>query len=240
MDVYQRRRLVALSAVAALFIIIVLLIRGCGGDDEPETTPLSGATGLGGATSQTQEAYIASADAICLETNTVIADIDEASAVAVAEEAAAVQGQLEQLQTLLPPQDGQDALDAFVSALARQAEQLNRQTVAIEREDQASADEIALKVDAAATDAGQAGRRFGFEVCGDPDQVGESTGEETGEPPETETTPTEPVAPTETTPVVPETTIPAPDTGTEGGVGTEPTPPPDTGDTDSGSGGVSP
>ena len=43
MDVYQRRRLVALSAIAALFVVFVLLIKGCG-DDRPEpvtTTPLA-------------------------------------------------------------------------------------------------------------------------------------------------------------------------------------------------------
>ncbi len=47
MDVYQRRRLVALSAVAVVFIVLVLLFRSCGGDEEPApVTPLSGATGV--------------------------------------------------------------------------------------------------------------------------------------------------------------------------------------------------
>ena len=49
MDVYQRRRLVALSAVAVVFIVLVLLFRSCGGDDEAApVTPLSGATGTSG------------------------------------------------------------------------------------------------------------------------------------------------------------------------------------------------
>ena len=34
MDVYQRRRLVALSVLVGVFVILVLLIRSCGGDDE--------------------------------------------------------------------------------------------------------------------------------------------------------------------------------------------------------------
>ncbi len=108
MDVYQRRRLVALSAIAVVFILFVLLIRSCGGDDAETTpTPLSGATGTGVPTSLAQADYIAQADPICLEANTSLDDVDESDPVqADSDKSQIVAGELQQLQTLPAPDDG--------------------------------------------------------------------------------------------------------------------------------------
>ena len=112
MDVYQRRRLVALSALAVVFIAVVLLIKSCGGDDdETPVTPL-GASGASGASVVSQAAYIDQGDAICLDSNTALANVDQSDPVQAAkDEADAVSGELQQLQSLPQPDDGTTKLD---------------------------------------------------------------------------------------------------------------------------------
>jgi len=247
MDVYQRRRLVALSAVAALFVVFVLLIRSCGGDDEesPPTTPAVGTTDAGSATAQSQASFIDQGDTVCLEANTLIADIDESDPLAAAaEEANAVETEVQGLQTLLPPDEGQDELGKFLDALQDHYELLQDRVTAIENEDPEAQAELETLIAESDSKVAKRANRFGFENCGDPEAVGESTsgegrgeGEEEADTGGTEGT----VPPVTTTPVTPTTTpvTPPADTGTDGGVGTEP--PADTGGTDgTGSGGVSP
>ena len=255
MDVYQRRRLVALSAIAVVFIVIVLMIRSCGGDDEEPvaTTPLAGATGLEGPTSLTQEDFVAQGDAICVQANTAIAQIDESDALtAAAEAASAAEGELQGMQALAadtPPDEGQEELDAFLSELQKHYELLQDRVTAVENEDESAQAELDLRVADQESKVAKTARKFGFEDCGDPEAVGETTssaeGEETsGE--ETTADGTEGTVPPATTPVTPPATTPVTpptDIGTDdGGVGTTPpvTPPADTGGTDPGSGGVSP
>ena len=260
MDVYQRRRLVALSAIAVVFIVIVLMIRSCGGEDEEPvaTAPLAGATGLEGPTSLTQEDFVAQGDAICVQANTAIVQIDESDALtAAAEAASAVEGELQGMQALAadtPPDQGQEELDAFLSELQKHYELLQDRVTAVENEDEGAQAELDLRVADQESKVAKAARKFGFEDCGDPEAVGETTsageGETTsageGETGEETSEGTEGTAPPATTPVPPPATTPvAPpaDTGTDdGGVGTTPpvTPPADTGGTDPGSGGVSP
>src|SRR5688572_22795752 len=100
MDVYQRPRLVALSGIAVVFILFVLLIRSCGGDDDETTpTPLAGATGTGGVTVLPRADYIAQADAICREANTQFAGVGESDPVqSDTEKAQIISGELQQLQ----------------------------------------------------------------------------------------------------------------------------------------------
>ncbi len=65
MDIYMRRRLVALGGLVAFFIIFVLLVKSCGGDEEPEpvaATNTTGASGEAGA-ALTPEQFIEQADA---------------------------------------------------------------------------------------------------------------------------------------------------------------------------------
>ena len=248
MDVYQRRRLVALSAIAAVFVVIVLLIRSCGGDEEEpvEPTPVAGVTGLTGATSLAQEDYIAEGDAICLQANTAIAAIDSSDPLnAAAEEASAVEGEIQGFNSLTIA-EGEEPPDKFLNALEDHYDLLQDHLTAIENEDTAAQAELEPLIDEAESKEARLAERYGFENCGDPSAVGESTstggeggGTEAETPTETETGGETP-PPVETTPVVPtDPVVPPTDTGTEGGVGTEP-PPTDTGGTDSSSGGVSP
>jgi hypothetical protein len=240
MDVYQRRRLVALSAIAAIFIVFVLLVRSCGGDDEPTTeTPIAGATGASGAagaTSLSKADYIEQADQICLETNNSIAGVDVSAPTADTDLGKLVEGELQQLQSLPLPTEDTSTLDDFLSALDKQARAYKEKGTAVERGDTAAAAEIDTTLDKATGQAADAAAAFGFEVCGDTSKVSDnsSTGSDTGSTTDTGGT----VTPTTETPVTPTTetpVTPAPDTGAT------PTAPPDTG-TDSGtdSGGVSP
>lgn len=258
MDVYQRRRLVALSALAGLLIVVVLLIRSCGGDDEAPITALgSGATGAGGA-QLSQKDYIREADSVCLQANTSLGALDSSDpARSATDQARIVSGELSQLQTLTlaPGEAGADELDAFLAALEQQAAALLDLSVAAERGDDSATAEIQGTADEAASRAAKAARKFGFEACGDTSQVSETSGGGGGgggsgavAPAGTTEVPTTtvPSTPTTTAPIVPTTpttteappTTPVPSGG--GGAAPNPTPAPSGGDTGSDSGGVSP
>jgi hypothetical protein len=266
MDVYQRRRLVALSILAGIFVIVVVLIQRCGDDEETPTTlsGTTGATGPGGPTSLSQNDFIDQGDATCLESNTALAAVDEDDPVlAATEEGQILNGQLGSLQELPPPTDGENKLDNFLSALQDQVAAYDRYVTALERGDDTAAAELEAEIDDAGAEARRAARRFGFEVCGDLDEVGEATGgeeattegaeEATGgavEAPPTEVVPVEPAEPVAPAPTVP---VPAPEPApapapepaappAEGGGATpEPAPaPPTDGGGGTGSGGVSP
>ena len=171
MDVYQRRRLVALSALAVIFIIFVLLIRSCGGDDEPTTAPdrRRGAAVRTGANGPlTQADYVDQGDAICLEANTALANVDESDAVAAAaDQADIIAGELQQLQTLPAPEDGTDKLNKYLSSLEKQATAYQDKATAAERGDDAAAADLDATIDEAGSDAADAADAFGFKVCGD-------------------------------------------------------------------------
>ncbi len=249
MDVYQRRRLVALSVIAGIFILFVLLIRSCGGDDEsaePLAAGASGASGPATVTSLSQPDYITQADPICLEANTSLDNVDESDPVqADSDKSQIVAGELQQLQTLPPPDEGTDQLDKFLSQLEKQSLAYQDRSTASERGDDAQVAELTATLEKSQDTAADAASKFGFKACGDLSKVGEADtgggGGGTVTPSETDTggtvTPTEPAVPSTTTPVpvAPET-----DSGTV--TPTPPAPAPtDGGDTDGGSsGGVSP
>jgi hypothetical protein len=222
MDVYQRRRLVALSAIAGVFVLIVVVIASAGGDDEPEA-PI---TTVGGATGQTAAAipkdqYIDEADSICGEVNSALASIDAADeAEAAAEEADLLASELQQLQSLSPPDEDEDLANDFLRALQDQVNAAEDRQVAIDRQDDTALDEIEGALDGAEVEAQAAAEDFGFDVCGNPEATGAETDAETGaggaEP--------APAAPVEPAPVEPAPTEPAPtappaDGGTGGGGG---------------------
>ncbi|MDX6582775.1 MAG: hypothetical protein QOI10_1959 [Solirubrobacterales bacterium] len=245
MDVYQRRRLVALSAIALIFIVFVLLIRSCGGDDQTTTaTPLAGATGTGGATVLAVADYIAAADPICLQANTSLANVDETDPVqADNEKAQIVAGEVQQLQTLGQPADGTDKLNKFLSDLQKQATAYQDRSTAGDRGDDAAVAELDTTIDQTGTDVADAADAFGFKVCGDLTKVGDSSGGGGGGTTSTDTggtaTPTTTIAPATTTTPVPV----APPTDQGGTATPAPTPAPTdggTGGTGSSSGGVSP
>jgi hypothetical protein len=257
MDVYQRRRLVALSILAGVFVVIVLLIKNCGGDDEETpVTPVSGATGPGGPTSLSQNEFIEEGDATCLESNTALASVDDADpTIAATEEGQILAGELDSLQTLPPPTDGENDLEDFLSALQDQVAAYDRYITAFERGDDTAAAELEAEIDEAGRKARKRARQFGFEVCGDTSEVGEASGEETtsegveeveGGAVEEAPTETAPIAPVEPVTPAPTTPAPAPEPApappAEGGGATpEPAPaPPTDGGGGTGSGGVSP
>jgi hypothetical protein len=236
MDVYQRRRLVALSAIAIAFILLVLLIRSCGGDDdETPVSPIAGATGTGTAAALTAEQFIEEGDAICLEANNGLAEVDSADPDASATEAEILGSELGSLQTLVlaDGEDGTDQLDKFLTALSDQVAALEQRATAADREDDAAVAEFDATIDEAANAASKAAGKFGFEVCGDTSEVSDGGGGG-----DTAPTDTGAEVPTETVPVTP--TEPAPVTPTEPAPTEPTTPPADTGGADSGSGGVSP
>jgi hypothetical protein len=241
MDVYQRRRLVALSAVAAVFVILVLVIRSCGGDDDgTPITPVSGATGAAGATSLTQEEFASQGDSICLQTNTLLAQTEDSDP-ASGEEGELIAGELEQLQTLPPPTDGEDQLQNYLAALSDQVAAYDERRTAAERGDDATVAEIDVAIDEAASAAAKAARKFGFQVCGDRDEVSESGGNgadgDTSDTATDDGTATESVtpAPTDATPVAP-----ADSGGETAPVEPAPEPAPAPTDDGSGSGGITP
>jgi hypothetical protein len=249
MDVYQRRRLVALSALAGIFIVFVLLIRSCGGDDEEAPIePVAGATGLGGATALSLEDYISQADAICLGSHNSLAEVDSTDA---AEQSEIVTSELQQLQTLPAPTEGSEDVEAFLAALEDLALAYDDLATATERGDETAIAELDVTIDETSAEVLDAAESAGFQVCGDPSQVGEADtgdggGGGGGGDDTTDTTDTGGAAPSET-PIVPETTPPAEtvtppaDTGETGAPAppTETAPPAETGDGGS-SGGVSP
>jgi len=246
MDVYQRRRLVALSAIAAIFIFFVLLIRSCGDDDSPEGNPTGAVTTPVEET--TQDEFIRDADAICLQTNTALAAIEteEDPNQAAAQRAQLLGSELDSIQSLGEPPENVDAFNRFVRALQQQVDALNDRVVAAERGTEDQVIELDTSITTLEEKVGRNAGRFGFEVCGNPDAVGESSSRGEGETSEGETGGGEATSPT--TPTAPSTeqpTAPPADTGVDGGVGTAP--PADaggdggaTGGTDPGSGGVSP
>src|SRR5919106_3144753 len=100
MDVYARRRLVALGGLAAVILLIAVAIGQCGDDDETpaEVTPIGGAT-QPGLTSLPKEDFISEADTICAETDAALEQISTANAVRAArQETEAVTNELNQLQ----------------------------------------------------------------------------------------------------------------------------------------------
>jgi hypothetical protein len=246
MDVYQRRRLVALSAIAAVFILIVLLVRSCGDDEEPVAPVTSGTSVPGAAQPLSQEDYIDEGDAICLQTNTALAAIDTADAdQAAAEEAQLLGSELDQLQSLSVPTDVADKLQKFLGALQRQVEALDDRVLAAERGNDTQVVALETTISEAEADTAKAADRFGFQICGDLSAVGETTADNGG----TDDTSTDEATapPVITTPTTPVPATPPADTGTDvGGVGTAPPADTgtdtgtDTGGTDSSSGGVSP
>src|SRR4051812_13981164 len=112
MDVYQRRRLVALGVVVvAIGVIVAIASAGGGGDDgTPVTTTSTQAASKG--------EFVASADGICAETATAIANL---SADDVAQEAEQeldyTKSQLSQIKALPQPTQDKAKLDAFYTAL---------------------------------------------------------------------------------------------------------------------------
>jgi hypothetical protein len=230
MDVYQRRRLVAVLAIVLVLVLIGVAIAGGGGDDETPITPVTGTSTPGAAAPLSKDEFIDQGDAICEETAASVANIDSTDTKDQAEqEADFTDSLLDQLRSLTPPEEDQATLDDFFSSLEDLVDALDKEFLAADREDTEALTEAQTEIDDAKADVLAAAKDYGFNECG---KAGEPSAETTGDTPTDATAPstdTAPVAPTDTAPVAPAPT---------------PTPPPsggdDSGGVSPGSGGVSP
>ena len=232
MDIYMRRRLVALGGLVAFFIFFGLVVKSCGGDDEPETpvapTAATGASGAAGA-ALTPEAFIEQADQICGPSNLAVSEIDPAAANATQQEYQITRDELKQLQALELAEPDKD-IDKFVSDLSAVVDALRAKAQA---PDVTAADAAQLEIDTAEVQAREQGEQAGFSDCGQFLDAGESPGGGGGGAAATDTATDTGggVAPTDTTTTPPADTVVPPDDTTV-------TPPDDTG-TDTG-GGITP
>src|SRR5215210_2244517 len=118
MDVYQRRRLVAVLAIVLVLVLIVVAIAGGGDDESTPIEPVTGASTPGVSTPLSKEEFIEQGDGICEETAVAVANITTTNTKSQAEqELELTQSELDQLQTLTPPEEDQGTLDDFFSSL---------------------------------------------------------------------------------------------------------------------------
>ena len=216
MDIYMRRRLVALGGLVAFFIIFVLLVKSCGGDDEPET-PLTqvGTTDGGGAVALSPEDFILEADAICAQANAAVGALDPTDPNAVRDELQITSDEYDQVRSL-NVDDNSGTLRRFMAQFKQVVDALRLKNSATKQNDVARIDDAQLALDTAEAEARTLGERYGFADCGqwlDAGQAPEgAAGTDAGTDAGTATEPTDSggVAPTE-----PTTTPPADDTGTD-------------------------
>jgi hypothetical protein len=220
MDVYQRRRLVALGGVVVVIGLIVA-IASAGGDGGSDITPVTTST----AQAMTKGDFINSADSICAETATTIANLPGTDIADDAQqELDYTKSELQQIRSLPQPEGGSSDLDAFFTALKDQIQSLTKQAEAAQSGDTATLDSLQTQLDAAESNVREAAQAYGFERCGEPGKAstGGGGGTVTTTAPATSTVPaptTTPVAPTTTTPVTPPSGGSTPGTGGGGGTG---------------------
>lgn len=237
MDIYMRRRLVALGGLVLFFIFFVLLVKSCGGDEEqaPLQDVNTGATGEGGAVALSTEDFIIEADRICAEANSSVGALDPEDPNATRDEFSITSSELEQLEAL-PLADPPRPITRFLGALGDVVAALREKSRAERQGDDLAAGEAQIAIDTAEVEARELGERAGFSECGQFLDAGEAPGG-AGTDSGTETTPTDPgtVAP-ETGGVTP---APAPDTAPAPAPDTAPDTGGGTGSGDAG-GGISP
>ena len=230
MDIYMRRRLLALGGLVLFFILFVLLVKSCGGDEEPEPVaeaPLTGTTGTTGGL-LAEEDFILQADEICGPANDAVGSLDPADPNAAQDEFAITRDELASLETLQLSEPSPN-IERFIADLSAVVAALKAKAKA---GDPVAADAAQLEIDTAEVEARDSGERAGFSACGQFLDAGQgpSTGGGGGTPTEP-TAPVDPAAPTTPT----EPVEPAPTAPTEPTTPTTPTTPPD----DSG-GGITP
>lgn len=183
MDIYMRRRLVALGGLVAFFIFFVLLVRSCGGDDgEAPLTPVGGTTGENGATALSESEFISQADQICEAANSAVGALDPTDPDATRRELQITRQELQQLQSLEVEQESR-LLRQFMQELNNVVEALESKQAAIQRGDTVTEGEAQAELDTAEANARELGERYGFRDCGQFLDAGEAPG---GEAPETE------------------------------------------------------
>jgi len=237
MDIYMRRRLVALGGLVLFFILFVLLVKSCGGDDEPEPVtapdPLAGATGVSGAALSAED-YLLRADEICAPANDQVGSLDPADPGAIQDEFEITRDELAGLQSLEPAEASPD-VERFISDLSAVVAALKAKAKA---GDPTAQDAAQLAIDTAEVDARESGKRAGLRDCGAFLDAGDGPasgggGGEGGAATDTATPAPEAGATVTPAPEAGTTVTPAPDDTTV-------TPAPDDGSTDTGGGGITP
>jgi hypothetical protein len=246
MDVYARRRLVALLSVAAVVLIIIVAVASGGSGDDSSDIPPVEQPGGGTGNSLSKADYIQQADQICAETEAAIANLGAGAAADDAvlqadQQYQYVRSELDQLRTLSPPTEDKADLQRFYAALQNQVKVLSRQKQATQQADQTALAEVSTDLAAAESQVRSTAAAYGLKKCGKEGTPTTSntgaatspTGGATATPTPTPT-PSQTVTPTPTP--TPTPTAPPADTGTGGTVGGAP-PPTDTGG-DTGGGGT--
>jgi hypothetical protein len=221
MDVYARRRLVAVLAIVLVLVLIGVAIAG-GGDDEaePTITTVTGASSPGTTTALSKDEFISEADDICEESAVAIENLSTDDPEQLArQELATTEGQLDSLRSLAPPDEDQDQLDDFFAALEDLVDALDTRALALERGDDTAASEAETDISTAQSELADAADAYGFEECGGAAEAGSEADAETdaGAAP-TDTGTAAPVAPAPSTTPAP-APAPAPAPSDSGGTG---------------------
>lgn len=226
-------------AAAAATVACAVALGACGDDDAP-IEPIESTTTTSSVDTSSQSGFISSADPICEEANTAIANLGDDST-AISQERSITEGLKSDLEALGDPEDPDGSLADYYSALDDQIRILKQQETASSEGDTTTITSLGTELEAARTDASTAAGLYGFSECGGTGEELPDDGDTTSSEPGVTTTTPVPVTPTPTTttpaPVTPTPT--PPDTG--GGTPVTPTPtptPPDTGGGGTGSGGV--
>ncbi len=233
MDVYARRRLVAVLAIVLVLVLIVVAVAGGGGDeDSGSITTDEGASTPGVATPLSKDEFIQEGDAICEETAISIASLSDGDEEQLAtDELSLTEAQLDSLRSLTPPEEDQATLDDFFAAHEDLVAGLESKVAATRDADTTASTNADTDISLAQDELLDAAEAYGFEECGDPDAGSTRTEDDSGSVAPSDPTGV-PAAPTEPAPVEPAPVEPAP--------APAPAPAPDdSGGTDGGGGGGS-
>ena len=162
--------------LASLAATLVLLA-GCGGDDDAPIEPIGEATsGEPGGASVSKGDFLAGADPSCAEANAAIANLTTTTGdnleLAATQEQQITEGVLTTLESLEPPSDPEGSLDRYLEALQEQVSILDERQQAAASGDTATYESLGGELAQAKADARIAAEEFGFEDCG---QEGTST-----------------------------------------------------------------
>ena len=173
----MRPRYVALTALVGALAAGAIV--ACGGDDDAPIVPVETQTAPVEALSKAE--FIDEADAICKEANAALANAAETSAgdpsTLVGEELDVVEGELDQIDTLGAPSQDQSTLNDFIDALEALVKNLDKQQLAVDRDDTTTLAELETDEASIRADLLTAAEDYGFKECG---QAAEATTTDTG------------------------------------------------------------
>jgi uncharacterized membrane protein YgcG len=180
----------------AVGLSAVLLLAGCGGDDDslPETPVLTPTEGASADLSEAE--FIEQADEVCAEVNAAVGTVDASAtdvASAVAQKADLYEGMIEQIRDLGQPADDPD-LDEFFAAGDDLVQAEQDAQLAATRGDDAGLASAEAEASAALENFQAAAESYGFQECGQG-------------PSAPSTTPAAPATPAPVTPVTPPATV---------------------------------